>query len=161
MIVCGIDPGIGVTGYAVLCTDAPPSILDAGIFATDAKAPLAHRLMQLADDFSQVMTQWQPAWVGLEALYAHYNHPRTAIQMAHARGVLMQTAARLGAQVQSFSATHIKRYLTGNGRAGKPQVQRAVQTVFNLTEPPEPNDVADAIAAAYCCMRETPAEAAR
>jgi len=155
MNVCGIDPGLGVTGYAVLRFDAEaPVILDAGVLTTNTSSPLAGRLVQLADDFSEIMTQWGPEMVGLETLYAHYNHPRTAIQMGHARGVLMQTAARRGANVRSFAATHIKRYLTGNGHAGKSQVQRAVQTVFGLADPPEPNDVADAIAVAYCCCRE-------
>lgn len=155
MNVCGIDPGLGVTGYAVLRFDGQgPVILDAGVITTDASAPLAARLVRLADDFSEIMTQWRPEVVGLESLYAHYNHPRTAIQMGHARGVLMQTAARLGADMRSFAATHIKRYLTGNGHASKSQVQRAAQTVFGLAQPPEPNDVADALAVAYCCCRE-------
>lgn len=155
MIVCGIDPGLGVTGYAVLrVTGETPSILDAGVLATTTSAGMADRLTQLAEEFEDVMTQWKPTTVGLESLYSHYKHPRTAIQMGHARGVIMMTASRLGAEVQSFSATHIKRYLTGNGRAGKSQVQRAIQAVFGLAQPPEPNDVADAIAAAYCCARE-------
>ena len=72
--------------------------------------------------------------------------------MAHARGVLLAAAARNGARVSGYSATHIKRHLTGNGRASKTQVQQAIQTAFGLPEVPEPPDVADAIAVAFCCV---------
>lgn len=153
MIICGIDPGLDTTGYAVLRCDGigGAAILDAGVLRTSPRAPLADRLVQLADDFAEVLAQWKPAGVGVEQLYAHYKHPRTAIQMGHARGVLLATAARAGATVSSYSATHIKKHLTGNGRASKHQVQQAVQSLFRLAAPPEPPDLADAIAIAFCC----------
>ena len=155
MNVCGIDPGLGTTGYAVVGTDGEVTcILDAGIFTTDANAPLSKRLVQLADGFEELLRQWRLSVVGVEQLYSHYKHPRTAIQMAHARGVLLAAANRAGAEVRSFSATHVKRHLTGNGRASKTQVQRTIQSIFNLPAPPEPPDVADAIAIAFCCAQE-------
>jgi len=153
MIICGIDPGLDVTGYAVLRRDdaGRSTILDAGVLRTNPASALADRLLQLEDDFAEVLTQWRPEVVGVEQLYAHYKHPRTAIQMGHARGVLLATAARAHARVISFSATHVKKHLTGNGRASKTQVQQAVQSLFRLADPPEPPDVADALAIAYCC----------
>ena len=90
----------------------------------------------------------------MEGLYAHYKHPRTAILMGHARGVILQQSAAVGAKVRSFSATRIKKSLTGNGRAGKPQMQRAIQSMLGLPQIPEPPDVADAIAVALCCANE-------
>jgi crossover junction endodeoxyribonuclease RuvC len=92
--------------------------------------------------------------VAVEELYAHYKHPRTAILMGHARGVILQQASAAGAAVRSFSATRIKKSLTGNGRAGKPQMQRAIQSLLGLAKIPEPPDVADAIAIALCCAAE-------
>lgn len=155
MDVCGIDPGLGVTGYAVVRMNGDtPCILDAGCLRTTKAASLPARLVQLVDDFEEVLQQCQPAAVAVELLYAHYRHPRTAIQMGHARGVLLYAARRRGIRVHGYSATHVKRYLTGNGRAGKVQVQRAIQSLFGLPTPPEPNDVADAIAIAYCCGRQ-------
>lgn len=162
MIVCGIDPGLDTTGYAVVRFEAADAagILDAGVLRTSAAADLADRLVQLADDFAEVLSQWSPAAVGVEQLYAHYKHPRTAIQMGHARGVLLATAARAGASVTSFASTHVKKHLTGNGRASKVQVQLAVQSLFRLTALPDPPDLADAIAIAYCCGHETVAREA-
>jgi crossover junction endodeoxyribonuclease RuvC len=56
--------------------------------------------------------------------------------------------------VKEYAATRIKKSLTGNGRATKNQMQRAIQTVLALPEVPEPADVADAIAIALCCATE-------
>ena len=60
---------------------------------------------------------------------------------------------RAGVRVEEFAANRIKQSLTGHGHAGKVQMQRAIQSQFNLSAPPEPPDVADAIAVALCCGR--------
>jgi len=83
-------------------------------------------------------------------LYSHYAHPRTSILMGHARGVICLAAAEAGIPVISYSATQIKRILTGNGRAPKIQVQQAIQRELRLANLPEPPDVADALAVALC-----------
>jgi len=156
MDVCGVDPGLGATGYAVLSmSGGRATVRDAGVCRSDAAADLPERLTQIETDFAGVLEQWRPAVVGVEQLYAHYRHPRTAILMGHVRGVLLATAARLGVEVRSFAATQIKRTLTGNGRASKGQVQRAIKATLGLTSLPEPFDVADALAVAYCCAAES------
>jgi crossover junction endodeoxyribonuclease RuvC len=97
-----------------------------------------------------VLEQFKPDVVVVEQLFAHYEHPRTAILMAHARGVLFLAAAQHGLPVVSYNATRIKKTITGNGRAAKEQVQRTVQRELGLARLPEPPDVADALAAALC-----------
>ncbi|NOX59518.1 MAG: crossover junction endodeoxyribonuclease RuvC [Planctomycetes bacterium] len=152
MIFCGIDPGLGTTGYAFIrMVGDRPEIVDAGVFRSQESLPLSIRLAQLGDDFAETLDQFTPQAVGVEELYSHYNHPRTAIQMGHARGVLLAAAGRIGVAVEGLAATRIKRFLTGNGRASKQQMQAAIQSTFELDAPPEPHDVADAIAVAYCC----------
>lgn len=154
-VVCGIDPGLGITGYAVLQThDDRFSVIDAGICSFDAKLSLARRLRDIERDVSSVLNEHRPDIVAVESLYAHYKHPRTAILMGHARGVILLAAARLGIEVRDYSATRVKRYLTANGRATKGQMQRAIQSTLGLQELPEPDDVADAIAIAMCCAAE-------
>ena len=88
--------------------------------------------------------------VALEELYSHYERPQTAILMGHARGVICLAAAQANIPVVNYSATQVKRLLTGNGRAPKSQVQRAICHEFGLTTAPEPPDVADAMAIALC-----------
>ena len=84
----------------------------------------------------------------------HYRHPRTAILMGHARGVILSAAGRLGIEVANMGATHVKRFLTGNGHASKEKVQRAVQVMLGLEELPQPADVSDALAIAVCCASD-------
>ena len=60
-------------------------------------------------------------------------------------------ARRRGIRVEEYAANRIKQSLTGHGHASKPQMQRAIQHQWNLKDPPEPPDVADALAVALCC----------
>ena len=155
MKILGIDPGLQVCGYAVIeAKRLDTKLIEAGVFRTDGKAELAERLNQIAEDIGQILKNHKPGQVAVEELYAHYKHPRTAILMGHARGVILQKAVEAGADVKSFAATRIKKSLTGNGRASKSQMQRAIQTVLALPDVPEPADVADAIAIALCCASE-------
>lgn len=148
MKILGIDPGLQICGYAVVDGD---SLLEAGAIRTNAKSPIEVKLNQIAEDIESLLKKFKPEIVAVEQLYSHYAHPRTAILMGHARGVILQTCAAAGVEVKSFSATRIKKSLTGNGRASKEQMQRTIQTILRLPRLPEPPDVADAIAAALCC----------
>jgi crossover junction endodeoxyribonuclease RuvC len=152
--ILGIDPGLQMTGYAVLEPSARgPVVCEAGVIRSSegrSTTDLAPRLKSLYDGLVEVLDQFKPAVVVVEQLYAHYNHPRTAILMAHARGVIFLGAGQRQLPVVSYNATSIKKTITGNGRAGKDQVQRTIQRELNLTQLPEPADVADALAAALC-----------
>ncbi len=151
MRVLGIDPGLQVCGYACLDSEGDlGTIVEAGVLRTDGELPLERRLNQIAEDIETLLTRFEPDVVAVEQLYSHYAHPRTAILMGHARGVILQKSAAAGVAVESFSATRIKKSLTGSGRASKEQMQRTMQTILGLPEPPQPNDVADAMAAALC-----------
>jgi len=152
VIILGVDPGLQVCGYAAVDISAgSEKLIEAGVISTDESAGLAGRLNQIADDMTSLLEKFGPQIVAVEALYSHYKHPKTAILMGHARGVILQTAAMAEAEVKSFAATRIKKSLTGNGRASKEQMQRAIQSTLGLAKLPEPADVADAVAVALCC----------
>jgi len=160
MRILGVDPGLGICGYAVVEGDAADiKLIEAGTVASNEKLAIEQRLNQIAADFETIIEKFRPDVVAIEQLYSHYAHPNTAILMGHARGVILLKCAEAGVEVRSFSATRIKKSLTGNGRASKEQVQRTVQTVLSLPEVPQPADVADAIAAALCCGNSVNAEA--
>jgi crossover junction endodeoxyribonuclease RuvC len=164
-LVLGIDPGLQRSGYAVLSDGCPPAearLVEAGVIRLPRGRPLADRLVELEQSLETVIDLHQPGTLACEELYAHYRHPRTAILMAHARGVILALAARRGLEVISVAATNVKKLLTGSGQAGKRQVQRAVMATLRLPVLPEPADVADAIAIALCGLRWRQAkEAAR
>ena len=108
------------------------------------------RLAEISAGVREVLASLAPQAMAVEELYSHYERPRTAILMGHARGVICLAAAEAGIPVCHYAATQVKRLLTGSGRANKLQIQQAVCREFSLAEPPEPPDVADALAIALC-----------
>ena len=150
--VLGIDPGLQITGYGVIETvSGTPRVVEAGVIrTTGAAANLVGRIRTIYDSLVEVIDQFHPEVLAVEQLYAHYNHPRTAILMAHARGIAFLAAAQRGLNIVSYNATRIKKTITGSGRASKEQVQRTIQRELGLVDLPEPPDVADALAVALC-----------
>jgi crossover junction endodeoxyribonuclease RuvC len=150
--ILGIDPGLGITGYGVLeAATGSPCLVEAGVIRSTAESKsLPARLAEIHRGVAEVIATLKPAAMALEQLYSHYAHPRTSILMGHARGVICLAAAEASIPVIHYSATQIKRILTGNGRAPKAQVQRAIEKELRLDGPPEPPDVADALAVALC-----------
>lgn len=149
LTVLGVDPGLERTGYAILSMPLG-KVVDAGLIRSNGRRPLSERLLELVGGIEDVMDEHGPTLVGVEELFAHYAHPRTAILMGHARGIVLLTAARRGVEVVGLLPTRIKKMMTGNGHASKLQMQRAVTATLGLSRMPQPSDVADAIAIAWC-----------
>ncbi len=153
MRILGIDPGLRITGYGLVDVrpgQLEPSLVEAGIIKLDGRESMETRLAQLHDDLVGLIEQFVPTHLAVEKLYAHYKHPRTAILMAHARGVIILAGKHRGLAIEHLPSTEVKKAVTGYGHASKQQMQRAVQTQCRLAEPPSPPDVADAIAIALC-----------
>jgi len=150
MLILGIDPGLRITGYGLVSLEGGrPALVEAGVLRMKSRGELAVRLGELHTALAELLVEMEPARVAVEQLYAHYKHPRTAILMGHARGVILLAAQQQGLPVESLASTMVKRTVTGNGHAPKAQVQRAVAMLCKLSRPPEPPDVADAIAIAW------------
>ena len=153
--VLGVDPGLNITGYAVVDFGAgEPQIVEAGAIRTRASATLADRVKQIHADLAEVLGEFDVDLAAVEKLYAHYGHPRTAILMGHARGAVLLACSQAGVPVSDLAATHVKKNLTGNGHASKIQMQRSIQAICRLASVPEPPDVADALAIALCAGRK-------
>jgi crossover junction endodeoxyribonuclease RuvC len=167
MRVVGIDPGLRLTGYA--CLDDLGStpggerarIVEAGVFRlggggggeeSDAMS-ISSRLDELDRDFRSLLERTKPDAVAVESIFSHYAHPATAIVMGHGRGVVLLAIKQAGLPLMEFKPNLVKKGMTGHGLAKKDQMQRAVQALFGLAEPPSPPDVADAIAIAWCGLR--------
>ena len=104
----------------------------------------------LYDGVCEALDDLHPEVVIVESLYSKYRHPRTAILMGHARGVIYLAAQERSLQVEAYPASQVKRALTGAGRAGKDQVAEMVCRLLSLAEAPRPFDVTDALALALC-----------
>ena len=149
--VLGIDPGLNITGYAVIEPQGRHArLIEAGVVRGKSGTTLAARVRDIYTGIGEVIAAHQPAIVAVEELYSHYERPKTAILMGHARGVICLAASMNDLPLCSYASTQVKRMLTGNGRAPKAQIQRAICHEFGLLAPPEPPDVADALAIALC-----------
>ncbi|MEM9368600.1 MAG: crossover junction endodeoxyribonuclease RuvC [Planctomycetota bacterium] len=151
----GIDPGLNTTGYAIIAGDGSGlgsdyQIVEAGVVRSRAKDSLPRRLAEIHQGIAEVLEAHTVDLVALEQLFSHYQRPRTAILMGHARGVICLAAATHGVRVEHFEPTRIKKTITGNGRAPKSQIGQAVKWQLGLDEIPQPADVADAMAIALC-----------
>jgi crossover junction endodeoxyribonuclease RuvC len=151
MRILGLDPGLNITGYGVIDADGGSlTVVEAGVIRGGSRRELGPRLGELYSGTSDLLQGLRPDAAAIEELYSHYERPRTAILMGHARGVLCLAVQQAGVPIHTYAATRIKRVLTGSGRAPKSQVQLAVARQLHLTTVPEPPDVADALAIAMC-----------
>ncbi len=150
--VMGVDPGLNVTGYAVIeVQDRAQRVLEAGVIRTNrATQGFPARLRVIYQGIVELLHEFEVDAVALEQVHTHLKRPRTAVLMAHARGVILLAAEQRGIPVTGYAAARIKKTLTGTGRAPKDQMQRAIQTELLLSKLPEPHDVADACAVAIC-----------
>ena len=149
----GVDPGLVATGFGVLEAGAGGVVVrDSGVISTAAGQTLEARLNALHRAVHRIIETQRPRLLVVEDLYTEYKFPRTAVLMGHARGVIYLAARQLGVGVIALAPAEVKRAMTGNGAAGKAQVQRAVQTVLGLRELPRPSHVADALGLAATGM---------
>ncbi len=151
MIIVGIDPGLQITGYGILISrGAEVKVAEAGVIKTEKSDLFENKLKEIYSEIGKIIKQFQPDYFSVEELYSHYVHPKTAIVMGHARGVVFLQAAMNDIPVVSYASTRIKKSLTGNGRASKNQVQKMIKVALNLKENIYSPDTADALAVALC-----------
>ena len=149
--ILGIDPGLHRTGYGIIeCAPNALKLVEGGILRARADDPFPKRLQDLHDGLAQVLREVRPDIVVIEDLFSTYAHPRSALLMAHARGVLMLAASEANLPVHSFTPNEIKQVVTGNGHATKTNVQAAVKARLKLAATLHPPDLADALAIAIC-----------
>jgi crossover junction endodeoxyribonuclease RuvC len=156
--VLGLDPGLQRTGYGCIEVDGDgwtPRIVEAGVLRLKAGTPIASRLRQLECDLMELLDELAPSTMAVESVFTHQRNLRTAILMAHARGVILLCGQRRGLELVEVAPATVKKAVTGRGSASKSQMQTAVASTFGLAAPPEPPDVADAIAIALAGARRS------
>ncbi|MCA9341204.1 crossover junction endodeoxyribonuclease RuvC [Candidatus Saccharibacteria bacterium] len=149
MRVIGIDPGTGILGFGVIDVAGRNAmkLITAGVIRTPAHTPLPDRLEEIYDGLSQIVKETNPVVMSIEKLFFAQNIT-TAISVSHARGVAMLVGQQAKLEIAEYTPLQIKQTLTGYGRASKKQMQEMVRVQLGLSEPPKPDDCADALAAA-------------
>ena len=156
MFVLGIDPGLSRCGYGVVTRRGGGLRAAAGgVISTAPAVPLPDRLRILSDELRALVAEYRPEAVVVERVFFQVN-ARTAMATGMAAGVALVAAAESGCQVAQYTSNEVKQALVGYGGATKEQVQRMVAAGLGLTAPPQPPDVADALALAACHLATQP-----
>jgi crossover junction endodeoxyribonuclease RuvC len=125
-------------------------VLDSGVIPLGRKAPFARRLATLHDAFEKLLLDLRPASAAVEAPF-HGASARAALQLAHARGVILAALGSAGVEVTEYSPATVKKAVTGHGRADKAQVDHMVGRLLpGMPEDVRPHDLSDALAVALC-----------
>ena len=94
-----------------------------------------------------LLAQHAPEAAAVEEVFYSQN-VKTALKLAHVRGVVLAAIAEAGVMLGEYSALSVKSSVVGYGRAEKSQVQLMVRTLTG--ESIESEDAADAVAVAIC-----------
>ena len=148
MRILGVDPGTRATGYGVVELDGSRLRRVAGGVIRPRAGPLGARLAGIQAVLSKIITEFEPDASAVENVFSARN-PRSALTLGHARGVALAAFAASGLETGEYTPSQVKLAVVGHGAAAKPQVQRMVQQLLGLAEPPAA-DEADALAVAIC-----------
>ena len=148
MRILGIDCGSARTGYGVIESDGRDHrMLVSGVICTNTKWPFEKRLLEIAGELRRLIREYQPEFAAVEEVF-HAVNAKTALKLAHVRGVALLVIAEGGVQLAEYSPLEVKVNVVGYGRAEKCQVQLMVQSLLGLAEAIASEDAADALAVA-------------
>lgn len=150
-IIIGIDPGFGRVGFGVIekLKTGEWKALDYGCIETSRKNKFVDRLVEISEAINFLIKKYKPQRMAVEKLFFSKN-VTTGIEVGHARGVIMLSAAQAGLEVDEFTPPQIKQAITGYGSAEKQQMQKMVAMILGIKGKIKSDDAADALAVALC-----------
>lgn len=130
MIILGLDPGLGTTGWALIRVEGNRlNHIANGQIRTDNSEPLPRRLAGLADQLDLLIEEYKPSSAAVEEVFVNRN-PQSTLKLGQARGVLLMCAARAGIEVGEYAPTLVKKAVVGTGGAEKTQVHAMVSRLL-------------------------------
>jgi crossover junction endodeoxyribonuclease RuvC len=155
MRVLGIDCGTERTGFGVIESDGVHhKMIAVGVLRTKTRDALAQRVLRIAQGLRDVIEQHRPDAAAVEDIF-HAVNTKSALKLAHARGVALLAVAEAGLPLGEYSPMEIKMSVVGYGRAEKHQVQVMVQSLLRLDSAIASEDASDAVAVAICHATRT------
>ncbi len=130
MILLGIDPGLGTTGWGIIAAEGNRlSHIANGQISTDSKAPLPERLVELDRRLTDILLAHQPASAAMEEVFVN-NNPQSTLKLGQARGALLLCVARSGLPIGEYAARLVKKAIVGVGNADKAQMHAMVSRLL-------------------------------
>jgi crossover junction endodeoxyribonuclease RuvC len=149
MLILGLDPGLGTTGWGVIRAEGNRLAHVAnGRIATDAKLELGARLVALDAAMTSLLAEYAPEAAAVEEVFVNKN-PQSTLKLGQARGVVLLGAAKAGLTVGEYAPTLVKKAVVGTGMAEKAQVHAMVARLLPGVKI-DGTDAADALAVAIC-----------
>jgi crossover junction endodeoxyribonuclease RuvC len=150
MRIVGIDCGTEKTGFGVIDTDGRcHRLVSAGVIRTKTVDVLEQRLRFIAAELRVVIDTFAPHAAAVEEVF-HAINAKSALKLAHVRGVALLVAAEAGLDVGEYSPLEVKVSVVGYGRAEKRQVQMMVHSLLATELQIQSLDATDALAVAIC-----------
>jgi len=147
-MIIGIDPGLAKTGFGIIGDADGIRCVRYGVITTPTDARLQIRVQTIFHEIQEILDTHKPDELSIERLFFSRN-VSSAIEVSHARGVVLLAAAECAINVFEYTPNQIKQAVTGSGRADKKQMQKMVGVLLGIDEK-MPADAADALAAAIC-----------
>jgi crossover junction endodeoxyribonuclease RuvC len=150
VIILGIDPGLNNTGYGLIRYDKKKiELINYGCILTNQKDTFSFRIQKIYYKIKEIIEKNNPHEVVIEEIFFNKN-VRSALVVSKVHGMIAITVALMGLELYEYTPLQIKQATVGNGRAEKHQVQSMVKILLNLSEIPQPDHAADALAVAIC-----------
>ncbi|MBH9536303.1 crossover junction endodeoxyribonuclease RuvC [Novosphingopyxis sp. YJ-S2-01] len=147
MLILGLDPSLSCTGWGVIRAEGNRlTHIANGQVKTDAKRPLAERLVQIDAALAEVIAAHRPQAAAVEDVFVNAN-PQSTLKLGQARGVVLLAAAKAGLPVHEYAARLVKKSVVGTGGADKSQVQAMLKILLPGAKAAGA-DAADALAVA-------------
>ena len=154
-VILGIDPGLASMGVGVVRErDGEYAAVHFELVRTKPGTVFPDRLAILNRRVGELLKEFSPAAMAMERLFFS-NNAKTAMVVGQAQGAILLALAGTGIPVFEYTPVQVKQAVTGDGRAEKPAVGDMVRRLLSLAEVPKPDDVADALAIAYCHLVST------
>ncbi len=154
MIILGIDPGFGISGYGIIDVRQDrvqvPKLIEAGILTSKKESKFQDRLSEIHKGLVDIIKEYSPEALALEEVYSSGAFPKSAIHIGQVQGIVMLAASQAAIPVHMYYPIQVKKCLIGFGHGTKMQMQKMIQRTLGLKEVPRPDDVADALAVALC-----------
>lgn len=154
-MILGIDPGYDITGFAILKPGKQNNLIDCGVIRTEKALDFFDRLVILRRELLSIIKEHAITDCSIEEIYFSINK-KTALKVAAARGVIAEAIRARGIVIEEYSPNQIKKAITGNGQAGKKEVQMMVQKLLGLKQAIKQDDACDAAAIAICHTQSNP-----
>ena len=154
MIIMGIDPGIGISGYSFVEYNQTKKgdffeLITSGSIQTDKNAAHPKRLLELKNDIDFLIKKYKPDCASIEQLF-FFKNQKTIISVAQARGVILLALEENSIPIYEYTPLVVKQTITGHGRADKSEVKMMVKNYIELDKNIKLDDTIDSVALALC-----------